>query len=354
MHAVERYNQALAHARPLSFSSLWINADCSRVLLAPHLPRGLVFDLVSCQFALHYSFESEEQADTMIRNAAERLRCGGHFIGTVPNGPYIVCVPPSYRERPYIRYRRLTHQIPPLASLSCSKQARAHGGQAFGNSVFSIRFDHSVALEHDVGGAAAVDGTESATEANSASTCPTTEAQPTHHATEAARERSLPPFGVRYMYYLEDAVDCPEFLVHPTVLKQYVVLCCRASSSSSSITRLVALLTTINQSINRSIDQSRAVCACASRRLGERHGLRLLYFTPFHEYTADKLKNRDSQELLQRISGRDSGTITPDEWEALGIYAAFAFEKVLPPDEPAGFEPPARAAAVRPEDIITL
>ena len=255
---------------------------------------------------------------------------------------------------PVYRCRRLTHQIPPLASLSCSKQARAHGGQAFGNSVFSIRFDHSVALEHDVGGAAAVDGTESATEANSASTCPTTEAQPTHHATEAARERSLPPFGVRYMYYLEDAVDCPEFLVHPTVLKQYVVLCCRASSSSSSITRLVALLTTINQSINRSIDQSRAVCACASRRLGERHGLRLLYFTPFHEYTADKLKNRDSQELLQRISGRDSGTITPDEWEALGIYAAFAFEKVLPPDEPAGFEPPARAAAVRPEDIITL
>ncbi|XP_055302362.1 mRNA cap guanine-N7 methyltransferase isoform X2 [Sitodiplosis mosellana] len=42
-------------------------------------------DLVSCQFAFHYCFESLKQAECMIRNAAECLRAGGYFIGTIPD-----------------------------------------------------------------------------------------------------------------------------------------------------------------------------------------------------------------------------------------------------------------------------
>lgn len=42
-------------------------------------------DLVSCQFAFHYCFESLKQAECMIRNAAECLRPGGYFIGTIPD-----------------------------------------------------------------------------------------------------------------------------------------------------------------------------------------------------------------------------------------------------------------------------
>ncbi len=45
----------------------------------------LRFDMCSCQFVYHYSFESEQQADTMLRNACERLRPGGFFIGTTPD-----------------------------------------------------------------------------------------------------------------------------------------------------------------------------------------------------------------------------------------------------------------------------
>ena len=33
----------------------------------------------------HYSFESLEQADMMMRNACEKLRPGGYFIGTTPD-----------------------------------------------------------------------------------------------------------------------------------------------------------------------------------------------------------------------------------------------------------------------------
>lgn len=48
------------------------------------------FDLCSCQFVYHYSFESEQQADTMLRNACERLRPGGFFIGTTPDAYELV------------------------------------------------------------------------------------------------------------------------------------------------------------------------------------------------------------------------------------------------------------------------
>lgn len=47
---------------------------------------NLQFDLTSCQFSFHYSFESYEQAEMMLRNACEHLKVGGFFIGTTPNG----------------------------------------------------------------------------------------------------------------------------------------------------------------------------------------------------------------------------------------------------------------------------
>ena len=40
--------------------------------------------MTSCQFALHYAFESAEQAEKMLQNACERLKPGGYFIGTMP------------------------------------------------------------------------------------------------------------------------------------------------------------------------------------------------------------------------------------------------------------------------------
>lgn len=64
-------------------------------------------DLVSCQFAFHYCFESLPQAETMLKNASECLRTGGRFIGTIPNAAEIV------------------------------RRIRENGG-AFGNDLFSI------------------------------------------------------------------------------------------------------------------------------------------------------------------------------------------------------------------------
>ncbi|XP_043923116.1 mRNA cap guanine-N7 methyltransferase [Protopterus annectens] len=68
------------------FKAEFIVADCSKELLTTkYEDPNILFDLCSSQFVYHYSFESKEQADTMLRNACERLRPGGYFIGTTPN-----------------------------------------------------------------------------------------------------------------------------------------------------------------------------------------------------------------------------------------------------------------------------
>ena len=54
-----------------------------------YLPKELEFDLVSCQFALHYSFETENKAENLLFNVSNKLRPGGYFIGTIPNAEEI-------------------------------------------------------------------------------------------------------------------------------------------------------------------------------------------------------------------------------------------------------------------------
>ncbi|KAF2267338.1 guanine-N(7)-methyltransferase [Lojkania enalia] len=43
------------------------------------------FDMVSMMFCMHYAFESEEKARGMLRNVAGALKKGGRFIGCIPN-----------------------------------------------------------------------------------------------------------------------------------------------------------------------------------------------------------------------------------------------------------------------------
>ncbi|KAK5721437.1 mRNA cap guanine-N7 methyltransferase [Elasticomyces elasticus] len=47
------------------------------------------FDVVSMMFALHYSFESETLARGMLKNVAGALKKGGKFIGVMPNSDII-------------------------------------------------------------------------------------------------------------------------------------------------------------------------------------------------------------------------------------------------------------------------
>ncbi|KAL7738842.1 hypothetical protein ACLKA6_016748 [Drosophila palustris] len=74
---------------------------------------SLQLNLVSCQFAFHYCFETLGQADCMMRNAAECLQPGGYFIATMPDAYEII--------------RRLKEAGP--------------NARSFGNDVYSIEFE---------------------------------------------------------------------------------------------------------------------------------------------------------------------------------------------------------------------
>lgn len=98
--ALERYVEARHRTNgggALTFPCHFVDADCSLPRLwqrdvpamSAFLDYGL-FDFVSCQFALHYAFESEARARALVDNAASRLRPGGHFVCTVPNAHKIV------------------------------------------------------------------------------------------------------------------------------------------------------------------------------------------------------------------------------------------------------------------------
>jgi len=100
--AKERYNNLR-----IKYPAKIYAADCFSTILDP--PAHL-YNAVSAQFALHYSFESEEKVRTMFKNVTNYLRPNGVFFGTITNGARIV------------------------------KKLRNSKDNSFGNSLYSITF----------------------------------------------------------------------------------------------------------------------------------------------------------------------------------------------------------------------
>ena len=92
------YNDFLlnvAKSRP-AVTQMQDNCDFfKKDMCADNLLQGLgielnSFDVVSCQFALHYSFEKEKTANAFIKNVSSALKHGGKFIATFPSGEYLL------------------------------------------------------------------------------------------------------------------------------------------------------------------------------------------------------------------------------------------------------------------------
>jgi mRNA (guanine-N7-)-methyltransferase len=84
--AAERYNSMDS----VTFRPQLLVGDCFDVRLSDYLPDESIFDVVSCQFAMHYAFENEARVRRMLLNVTERLRPGGFFIGTTPDANVLV------------------------------------------------------------------------------------------------------------------------------------------------------------------------------------------------------------------------------------------------------------------------
>mmetsp|Transcript_11595 Transcript_11595/g.39624 ORF Transcript_11595/g.39624 Transcript_11595/m.39624 type:complete len:250 (+) Transcript_11595:317-1066(+) len=199
----------------MPFTGRFIAADCWMVDLAARLPPGLRFDVVSCQMAIHYAFESRHRALQALRNAAARLQPGGAFVGTVVD-----------------------------ADVLAAKLRAAAPATSFGNAHYRISFDPPSA-------AAVLQGSPS-------------------------------PFGLRYTFGLEGAIDdLAEFLVPRKALEE----------------------------------------------LGREAGLRLVAFDNFHAFF-DRQWARHA-DLLQRMKvfPPPDFAMPPQEWEVAYLYAAFVFRR---------------------------
>ena len=96
------------------------------------------------------------------------------------------------------------------------------------------------------------------------------------------QSEKLTAFGCQYVFKLEDAIDeCPEYLVPIEILIQSA----------------------------------------------KNHGLKLVLFQDFHEFFMEQAVK--DLELVQRMRVFDrDGQISREEWEVLGIYSVFCFQKV--------------------------
>ena len=83
--SVQQSRERYEERHKSKFSASFHVGDLTRAEPArwePPLSTNLKFDVVSCQFALHYCFESQKQCKTFVRNAAQNLKRGGYFFGT--------------------------------------------------------------------------------------------------------------------------------------------------------------------------------------------------------------------------------------------------------------------------------
>uniref|UniRef100_A0A8D0H9B2 mRNA cap guanine-N(7) methyltransferase n=1 Tax=Sphenodon punctatus TaxID=8508 RepID=A0A8D0H9B2_SPHPU len=109
----QRFADMRGRCRPNEniFQAEFITADGSKDLLSDkYTDPEMCFDICSCQFVYHYSFETYEQADKMLKNACGRLCPGGYFIGTTPNSYELV------------------------------KRLEASEAESFGNDVYTVKF----------------------------------------------------------------------------------------------------------------------------------------------------------------------------------------------------------------------
>ncbi|OBZ75503.1 mRNA cap guanine-N7 methyltransferase [Grifola frondosa] len=116
--SIEQAQMRHASARGSRFTATFFALDCYAHVLSDVLPAPLLstpFDVVSMQFCMHYAFESEKKARTMLQNVAGWLRRGGVFIGTIPDA------------------EQLLDRLDALP-----KDAKE---LSFGNSVYKIRFE---------------------------------------------------------------------------------------------------------------------------------------------------------------------------------------------------------------------
>lgn len=210
--AAKRYN-SLSQA---PFRPHLMVGDCFGVSIVDFAPPEQMYDVVSCQFAIHYAFESEDRVRMLLKNVRDCLKPGGFFIGTTVDANVLV------------------------------RKIRAVDGDEISSGIYRVKLDERFASKRFARGT---------------------------------------PYGIRYFFTLDQNVeDCPEFLVHFPSFKA----------------------------------------------LALEYDLELFLNCNFHDfYTEFTSENYpDFRNLFRTMNVVDeTGTMSADEWDAIYLYAAFAFRR---------------------------
>ncbi|KAK7185654.1 hypothetical protein DPSP01_007473 [Paraphaeosphaeria sporulosa] len=245
------------------------------------------FDMVTMMFCMHYAFESEEKARGMLKNVSGALKRGGRFIGCIPNSDVLSAKVIAHHkstggakangngfaaeeeddDRPTFASDDEGDWDPEKSLDSPKPQDGEHGedkakekepnekedgqveeeGFEWGNSVYRVKFP----------GKTPADGT------------------------------FRPPFGWKYFYFLEEAVDeVPEYVVPWE----------------------------------------------AFRALAEDYNLELQYRKPFREVWEEQKDDPELGPLAERMNVRERGggrlLTSEEELDAADFYHVFCFYKV--------------------------
>lgn len=160
---------------------------------APNSRRGGGFDVVSMMFCMHYAFESEAKTRGMLQNVSGSLKKGGRFIGAIPSSDVIRAKVQTFYKAQEEVLRIQKEKVEPLSEPDSSKPQLDQDSTVvptqktneisppeipavveWGNSIYRVRFS----------GPAPKDG------------------------------MFRPPFGWKYSYFMEEAVEeIPEYVV---------------------------------------------------------------------------------------------------------------------------------------------
>lgn len=95
----------------------------------PTTPIPLQFDMVSCQFSMHYGFSSEQNVRQFLQNISSALRVGGRFVGTTVDDEAIQ------------RKRSAAAAVTTTAGTTASPiDPSMYHGETFGNALYSVTF----------------------------------------------------------------------------------------------------------------------------------------------------------------------------------------------------------------------
>ena len=141
------------------------------------------FDIVSMMFCMHYAFESEEKARIMLSNVAGALKKGGRFLGVIPNSDILSAkVEEHHKNHAKVPVQNQGNDDEddwdPEKTLDVKEKTPEADKEpeeiSWGNSIYQVKFP----------GKTPKDGI------------------------------FRPPFGWKYFYFLEEAVEqVPEYVV---------------------------------------------------------------------------------------------------------------------------------------------